>query len=161
MEISLRKDQRQFVSLALIFVCSSCGGTKNDAEACLFDATLSDVITESTRTVINLEGNLPPACETLTRENSGKLVIEIRMAGAENSAIGLAEVEAGKRRKEFNPQQASLRAGSLDAQFSSQSEPEWSVPWTDRPDVFKVAISAPLGTRTTDAPQRATVRLSL
>lgn len=156
-----RKHQTQLVSFALLFVCSSCGGTTNDSEACSFDVTSSEVITESTRTVIELEGDLPPTCETLTRENSGKLVVEIRLAGEENSAIGLAEVEAGSRRKEFNPQQASLRAGSLDAQFSSQSEPAWSVPWADRPDFFKVAISAPLGTSSSDAPQRATVRLSL
>jgi hypothetical protein len=161
MHASRKSLQKALTPLALALVCQSCGGTNNDAEYCLFDVTSSGVTTESTRTIIELQGELPPSCETLTRENVGKLVVEIRLSGDASPSTGLAEVEAGSRRKDFNPEVANLRAGSLDAQFSSQSEPDWSVPWEDRPETFKVALSAPLGTISSAAPQRATVRLSL
>ncbi len=160
--ISAKQAQfRRGVAGAALLALAACGGPLNNAENCSFDVFTSSVDTQSTRKLIQLQGEMPAACETLTRENSGKLVVEVRVVGQENEDVALAGVQAGVRRKDFDTQATSLKVGSVDARFSSSSEPTWQVPWADAPELFQVALSAPLDVNTDSVPQAAQVKLSL
>ena len=140
----------------------SCGvGPTNTAENCQFEVFTANVATLASRKRVELSGNMPPSCETLTRENTGKLVVAVRLVGEENEDIRLAAVQAGNRSKQFDPDLANLKVGSLDAAFSSTSEPSWAVPWADAPDVFEVALLAPLATTDENLPRKASIKLSL
>lgn len=155
------KISRHTATAATIAFLSACGAPTNDKELCSFGVESESVDTQSANKLVSLRGDLPPECQTLTRENQGKLIVQIRVTGPRNQDIVLQSVKAGGRSKSFDPVGNNLKAGSLDSLFSSQSEPDWSVPWADSPSRFEVALLAPLSATDSDLPQRATVRLSL
>jgi hypothetical protein len=142
-------------------VLAGCGSPVNDTELCSFEVRTEGITTQAASKVINLRGEMPSTCNALTRENEGKIVVQVRLTGPQDEDISLARVQAGTRSKSFDPVSSNLRAGSVDASFSSQSEPDWAVPWSDAPSRFEVAVLAPLDASDDLVPQKATVRLSL
>lgn len=139
----------------------TCGSPTNDAELCTFDVKTQAVATQAASKLVSMSADLPSSCQTLTRDNSGKLIVEVTVSGPKDEGIVLQSVQAGDRDKSFDPVANNLKAGRLDTQFSSQSEPEWTVPWSDSPQRFVVALLAPLNAPEAALPQKATVRLSL
>lgn len=155
------KPLKRATQATLLLTLSACGGAQNSSELCSFDVFQNSTETQSTRTLVELQGPLPEACQTLTRENTGKLVVDVRVEGDPNPGVALAEVKSGNRTREFDESVTNLGAGSVDARFSSLIEPDWQVPWEDRPSSFTVALSAPLGSTASNLPNRARVTLSL
>lgn len=157
----LASRSRLRLGVILFVILNGCGAPENNSEYCQFEVTSKAVTVLSARKAVTLSGELPPKCDILTRENSGKLTVQLRLVGPKDEDITLNQVQAGSRSKSFNPAASNLKAGSLDASFSSQAEPGWAIPWTDSPDSFIVAVLAPLDAPDTELPQRASVRLSL
>lgn len=141
---------------------SSCGvSPSNTSESCQFDVFTKNIETMAAQKRVELGGTIPQSCGTLTRENSGKLVVAVRLVGEEDETVRLAAVQAGDRTKDFDPVAANLKVGSIDAVFSSASEPSWAVPWADSPDTFEVALLAPIERSNDKLPRKASVKLSL
>jgi hypothetical protein len=157
----MRQHQRtRFLGLVL-FCLAACGSPTNDSEVCSFEVVSEGVATQSASKLVSLVGTMPAQCATLTTENSGRLTVQISLAGPKDPNIVLQSAEAGDRSKSFDPVGNNLRAGSLDTRFSSQTEPAWAVPWADSPSRFNVALAAPLSASDESLPSRATVRLVL
>lgn len=156
---SLRNGRIAMVSICLAL--SSCGGPENNSEYCQLELTNKLVTVQSAQKFVTLSGDLPSNCETLTRENNGKLIVQVRLVGPKDEDITLNQVQAGSRTKSFDPVASNLKAGSLDASFTSQAEPGWAIPWKDSPNSITVAVLAPLDAQDAELPQRASVRLSL
>jgi hypothetical protein len=147
--------------VGMALALGSCGGPENNSEYCQLELTNQLVTVQSAQKFVTLSGDLPTNCETLTRENSGKLIVQVRLVGPKDEDIALNQVQAGSRTKSFDPVASNLKAGSLDASFTSQAEPGWAIPWKDTPNSITVAVLAPLEAKDTELPQRASVRLSL